>query len=226
MENELDLSNQDPVQSQLPPSTDGPNTLRPTSDFGLLEEWWDDLTPLRDVLHRLSELWSEVERFALSLLDGWSLILHRLASQGEKVLQDVHWMQQVLERLNSIDKRFTQMATELDGIEQRLCSLEASSTGPPEQAGEVSRPRSQTELGPLIVPLRPDVRELPQTSLTQHPQNTPAETAHAEQIPVDPVLPQQQRVEQLLRQWETLAAQLDELLPQFPQAGNPSDNHA
>jgi hypothetical protein len=191
-----------------------------------------DLRPVRDVLARLTAIWGEVERFVLALLDGWSVVLHQLATQTEQRVTSGEWLDQVLRHLRNLDQRFSQLAAGLDQLQGELRSREGS----PESSHPSSRGGlRESELDPLIVPIRPETRagthsqevssvpgasprhSLPKKTATtdREPEIQSESSAREDQYPAFPSSPQ--KLEELLRHWVALAEQLDQILPSSPE---------
>ena len=225
-----------PSESPCASTQTGPDTPRDKlSEQGpasLLEEWALDLQPVREVLARLAEIWGEVERFVLALLDGWSVVLHQLAAQTEQKISSADWFDQVFRHLRRLDQRFAQLAEGLDQLQMELRSRESLEGTSSQACGE--KP-SEAELAPFIVPIRPESRagsqpqEADPLSASSPASGQPKGSAPpCKQDDVQSGSPSSekasstlasspQKLEALLRSWASLAEQLDQLLPRTPE---------
>ncbi len=203
-----------------------------TNSLASFDDGTLDLRPVRDVVSRLAEIWGEVERFVLALLDGWSVVLHQLATHTEQRVTSAEWLDQVLRHLRRLDHRFAQLAAGLDQLQVEMQTRESlKSTRPPASEGEPL----ESELPPFIVPIRPENRPGSQSqegssvssSRTQgvQPTMTAAPIQQGElqtevpaaEKPLSAAPTSSPRLEELLRSWASLAEQLDELLPRTPE---------
>lgn len=223
----------DPLCASIQAGSDTPKGKLPEQGpASVLEEWTLDLQPVRDVLARLVEIWGEVERFVLALLDGWSVVLHQLAAQTEQRISSADWFDQVFRCLRRLDQRFAQLAEGLDQLQMELRSRESLEGTSLQACGD--KP-SEAELAPFIVPIRPESRtgsQPPETNplsarsiLSGQPKGTtspdkqddPRSAVPSSEKGVSTAASSPEKLEALLRSWASLAEQLDQLLPRTPE---------
>ncbi|MDW8077875.1 MAG: hypothetical protein RMJ16_03200 [Thermoguttaceae bacterium] len=173
-----------------------------------------DIRPLREAVAQLGEMWGEMERFVLRMLDGWSVILQRLALEGEQAATFGKWSQELTERLKAVDQRLSDLGASLRAVEAEIVNGRSSGEFP-ELNTPAGRKQLSPELPPLILPIRPACERSDNNLSTQparqHPEHAAQKGEHSAISG-----PTSGRWENLMHKWSELAEKLDELLGQPP----------
>ncbi len=139
-------------QAQTPDRESSSAMFAEKPPLGLLA----DLQPVREALGRMSRLWGEMEQFVMTILDGWTVILHRLALDGEQAAAANVWAEKVVAELRQFDTQLKALADTVASLEGQV--VRSVHLRPATDAGNDLQP-PVAELPPLIVPIRPNLGE-------------------------------------------------------------------
>lgn len=174
-----------------------------------------NLRPVREAIAQLGQMWAEMEQFVLRLLDGWSVILQRLALESEQAAALSKWTGEVADRLKALDHRMADLGASVRALEAELVSPPSRAQVAGTQSPRAGSAASSADLPPLILPIRPEPRgeeagrEDPSRGQPPVlPEENPGQLARNDRSP--------ERWDSLMRKWNELVEKLDELLGEPP----------